>query len=74
MIGIKMDMPKNCNNCYFRGSDYEYRPICKLIKNTKKFGCENSLSYWKYVGEDARERHSLCPLVEIKEKESELDD
>lgn len=67
MIQIDMNMPNSCNNCYFRGSDYEYRPICKLIKNTKKLRYKNSLSYWKYVGEDAYERSPYCPLIEIKE-------
>jgi len=63
MVKLDIEIPSSCKRCQFKTHDSEGREKCELIKN--KY---NYITYWKYTGKDACERHPNCPLIECEEK------
>ena len=63
MVKIDIEMPKNCQQCRFKKISTELRPYCNILPSGKS-GYSNDLSYWKYTGIDASERHEKCPLID----------
>lgn len=67
MVGIKMDMPKSCEECYFfktkRESCYGKSIYCREYKTITRCILQNNKEV--KINKNENIRHSNCPLVEL---------
>ena len=57
MIKIPIDMPNNCNECYFLEKNIRW----------KEYRCSISVYGLGRINDYIDDRHENCPLVEVEE-------
>ena len=71
MIGINIEMPKNCSDCPFQKYHHEFGSSYAYCLFDKSAGDKLHRRLEDLVDMNATSRHHKCPLVELKGENNE---